>query len=103
MAGSANGPYARSIRGTKIAARDAAFLARTRTRTNTSPYDTRAIAVGRSGCACGAQKVRVCWAGVDRDGPRAPLADREVRDEQTHREKRSSLLFFDHGKYGNCH
>jgi hypothetical protein len=27
----------------------------------TNPYDTKAIAVGRSGCACGAQKVRVCW------------------------------------------
>mgnify|MGYP001109657060 CR=1 FL=1 len=37
------------------------------------------------------------------DDPRAPLGDREVRDEQPHREKRSSPLFFDHGKYGNCH
>jgi hypothetical protein len=27
---------------------------------NTNPYDTKAIAVSRSGCACGAQKVRVC-------------------------------------------
>jgi hypothetical protein len=29
-----------------------------RTRTNTNPHDTKAIAVGRSGCACGAQKVK---------------------------------------------
>jgi hypothetical protein len=33
---------------------------RTRTRTNTNPYDTKASAVVRSGCACGAQKVGVC-------------------------------------------
>jgi hypothetical protein len=26
-----------------------------------------------------------------------------VRDEQPHREKRSSPLFFDHDTYGNCH
>jgi hypothetical protein len=46
-----------------------------RTRTNTNPFDTKAIAVGRSGCACGAQKVRACWGGVGRRGCRvdAPL------------------------------
>jgi hypothetical protein len=40
------------------------------TRTNTNPYDTKAISVGRSGCACGAQKVGVCWGGVGRRGRR---------------------------------
>jgi len=36
------------------------FFLRTRTRTRiyTNPYDTKTIAVGRSGCACGVQKVR---------------------------------------------
>jgi hypothetical protein len=46
---------------------------RTRTRTNTNPYDTKAIAVGRSGCACGAQKVGVCWGGVGRCGCRVMM------------------------------
>ena len=48
-------------------------LGRTRTRTNTNPYDTKAIAVGRSGCACGAQKVRVYRGGVGRRGRRVAL------------------------------
>jgi hypothetical protein len=47
-------------------------MARIRANTNhrktESPYDTEAIAVGRSKCARGAQKVMVCWAGVDRRG-----------------------------------
>jgi hypothetical protein len=45
----------------------------TRSRANTNPYDTKAIAVGRSGCACGAQKVRVCWGGVGRRRCRVAL------------------------------
>jgi hypothetical protein len=40
---------------------------------NTNPYDTKAIAVGRSGCACGMQKVRVCWGGVGRRRCRVAL------------------------------
>jgi hypothetical protein len=44
-----------------------------RTRTNTNPDDTKAIAVGRSGCACGAQKVRMCWGGVGRRRCRVAL------------------------------
>jgi hypothetical protein len=35
-----------------------AAAAVSRTRANTSPYDTKGVAVGRSGCSCGAQKVR---------------------------------------------
>jgi hypothetical protein len=41
--------------------------------------------------------------GAAYDDPRDPLGGREERDEQPHRKKRSSPLFFDHGKYGNCH
>ena len=41
--------------------------------TNTNPYDIKAIAVGRSGCACGVQKVIVCWGGVGRRGCRVAL------------------------------
>jgi hypothetical protein len=52
--------------------------ARTRTRTNTSPYIQKPfqLAVGRSrsGCACGAQKARVCWGGVGRRGCRVAQA-----------------------------
>jgi len=33
---------------------------------NSNLDDTKAIGVGRSGCACGAQKVRVWWGGVGR-------------------------------------
>ena len=37
---------------------------RTRTRTNTNPYDTKAIAVGRSRRACGARKIKnMCGEG----------------------------------------
>jgi hypothetical protein len=48
-------------------------MTRTRTRSNTNPYDTKEIAVGRSGCACGVQKARVCWGGVGRRGCRVAL------------------------------
>jgi hypothetical protein len=37
------------------------------------------------------------------DDPRAQLGVREVRAEQPHREKRSSPLSFDNGKYGQFH
>ena len=45
----------------------------------------------------------LCFAALW-DDPRTPLGVvREVRNEQPHREKRSSPLPFDHNKYGNCH
>jgi hypothetical protein len=48
---------------------------RSRTRTNTSPYDTKAIALGRirSGRTCGARKFRVHWGGVGSRGCRVAL------------------------------
>ena len=47
---------------------------------NTNPYDTKVIAVGRSGCACGAQQVRVCWGGVGRRGCRvAPVYELSLK------------------------
>ena len=36
--------------------------------TNTNPYGTKTVAVGTSGCACGAQQVKVRWYGVGRRG-----------------------------------